>query len=206
MKICCIFAANFYNMSLAVHPKAKALIFDVDGTLANSMPLHFDAWQHVAAKFGFRYPKDEFLKNAGSSTKEIVARVNQEQQLELDAAPIAKEKANYFFAHLNKMEPIEPVVQILKSQYGKMPVSAGTGGRRHVAVETLALAGLTDYLPILVTADDVEFGKPHPETFLKCAEYMGVEPAACQVFEDGELGLQAARTAGMIATDVRPYV
>ena len=104
------------------------------------------------------------------------------------------------------MTPIEPVIALVQKYYGKIPMSVGTGGHREAVEKTLEIIGLRKYFDILVTANDVTKFKPHPETFLRCAELMNVAPADCEVFEDGDLGIEAARRAGMIATDVRGVV
>jgi len=103
------------------------------------------------------------------------------------------------------VKPIEPVAEIARKYYGKLPMAVGTGGHREAVEQTLIITGLRKYFDIIITANDVDNFKPHPETFLKCAELMNVEPEFCEVFEDGDLGLEAAQMAGMIATDVRSW-
>jgi len=116
------------------------------------------------------------------------------------------EKEKYFMELFGAVKEIKVVSDIARKYHGVLPMSLGTGGRKDIAQMTMETVGLSKYFDIMVAADDVIHHKPAPDTFLKCAELMGVEPRFCQVFEDGELGLQAARTAGMIATDVRPYL
>ena len=115
----------------------------------------------------------------------------------------AKLHGFYKIQHLAK--PIDPVVEIVKKYHGKLPMAIGTGGNRKAVERTLVLTGLRKYFEIIVTANDVDNFKPHPETFLRCAELMNVDPAHIEVFEDGAQGLEAARMAGMIATDVRTW-
>jgi beta-phosphoglucomutase-like phosphatase (HAD superfamily) len=101
------------------------------------------------------------------------------------------------------IKPIEPVVDIVRKYHGILPMAVGTGGHREAVEKTLEITGLKQYFDVIVTSNDVENYKPHPETFLKCAEKLKVAPRFIEVFEDGEMGIQAARDAGMIATDVR---
>ncbi len=103
------------------------------------------------------------------------------------------------------MKPIIPVVALAKKYYGKMPMAVGTGGYNRLAWKTMEILGLDKYFEILVSFNEVTHPKPHPETFLKCAELLGIEPQFCEVFEDGELGMQAAKSAGMMATLVTDY-
>jgi beta-phosphoglucomutase-like phosphatase (HAD superfamily) len=118
---------------------------------------------------------------------------------------IMKVKLEEFFAIQHNVTPIEPVTALVQKYFGKMPMSVGTGGHREAVEKTLEIIGIRDYFDIIVTANDVKHHKPHPETFLRCAELMGVDPADCEVFEDGDLGIKAARRAGMKATDVRTW-
>ena len=114
-------------------------------------------------------------------------------------------KFNEFYLIQHNVTPIEPVTALVQKYYGKIPMSVGTGGHREAVEKTLEITGLRKYFDILVTANDVTNYKPHPETFLRCAELMNVAPSECEVFEDGDLGIEAARRAGMIATDVRSW-
>jgi len=116
-----------------------------------------------------------------------------------------KVKLDEFYLIQHNVTPIEPVIALVQKYHGKMPMSVGTGGHREAVEKTLEIIGLRKYFDILVTANDVTKHKPHPETFLRCAELMNVAPAECEVFEDGDLGIEAARRAGMIATDVRGW-
>ncbi len=189
-----------------VHPDARGLIFDIDGTLADTMGIHLQAWKLVGKMHGFDYPEDLFYRLAGTPTRKIVPIVNERFSLTLDVESMVKEKEEAFIKCIRDVRPIEAVARIVREYNGKLPMSLGTGGTRDLAILTMRAIGMDCYFDILVSADDVEHHKPAPDTFLKCAELMGVEPARCQVFEDGEQGLEAARRAGMIPTDVRPYL
>jgi HAD superfamily hydrolase (TIGR01509 family) len=105
----------------------------------------------------------------------------------------------------HNVTPIEPVTALVQKYHGKMPIAVGTGGHREAVEKTLEIIGIREYFDIIVTANDVKNHKPHPETFLRCAELMNLDPSECEVFEDGDLGIEAARRAGMIATDVRTW-
>ncbi|WP_020527376.1 HAD family hydrolase [Flexithrix dorotheae] len=191
---------------LQISPKAKALIFDLDGTLADTMPTHYLSWQKVAEKYGFEFDENWFYELGGVPTKQITVLINERYNLTLDPIKIEEEKEGYYLELEKDVQPILPVVGILNEYKDKMPISCGTGNIREIALPTLENIGLGGVFKILVTAEDVKHPKPSPETFLKCAEQMGVEPEFCQVFEDGNPGLQAAREAGMIPTDVRPFL
>jgi beta-phosphoglucomutase-like phosphatase (HAD superfamily) len=193
-------------MNLTVAPHVKGLIFDIDGTLIDSMPVHFKSWQAVAKAYGFEYPESLFFKNAGRSTGNIVAMINAEQGHHLDPDEVVRAKNAAYRELALKIEPIPPVIKIVTDYYGKLPMALGTGEYRDIATSNIKAAGLDKYFQIMVCADDVTHPKPDPETFLKCAGFMKVAPEACQVFEDGDLGLEAARRCGMVATDVRPYL
>jgi len=190
-----------------ITPGVKGLIFDLDGTLADTMPWHFQAWQKACERFGI-VMDTEFLQAItgapGWKIAEEVIAVNGKTGI-VSPDDIMKVKLEEFYAIQHNVTPIEPVTALVQKYYGKMPMSVGTGGHRDAVEKTLEIIGIRQYFDIIVTANDVKHHKPHPETFLRCSELMGVDPADCEVFEDGDLGIEAARRAGMIATDVRTW-
>ena len=193
-------------MKLQVDKRARGLIFDVDGTLADTMPMHYEAWKDVIHRIGHEYPEETFYEFAGVPTKQIVPLINERFGLELDLIKTVEEKEKAFLSMMHLVRPIEPVTRIVRQYHGTLPMGLGTGGRRQIAQLTLETIGLWDYFDVLVGAEDVQNHKPAPDTFLKCAELLRVAPQYCQVFEDGDKGLEAARRAGMMATDVRPFL
>jgi len=188
---------------LEVDKKAKGLIFDMDGTIADSMPVHLLAWKLTAREHGFEYTEELFYELAGMPTFKIVSVVNEKLGLTLDPVTFSKRKEELFLENLKDVKAIEPVADIVRSYHGKLPMSIGTGGKKYIAELTLKMIGFNGFFDAIVSADDVDNHKPFPDTFLKCAKLMGVEPQFCQVFEDGDMGLLAAERAGMIVTDIR---
>lgn len=194
-------------MHYDIKPGIKGLIFDLDGTLADTMPYHFRGWQLACKKFGAEIDTAFLRKHTGSPgwliAEEIIKKCNLGDSVTTDQ--IIEEKLAEFFKDQPKVKPIIPVADIVKKYYGILPMAVGTGGHREAVERTLAITDLRKYFDIIITANDVENFKPHPETFLKCAELMGVDPEFIEVFEDGDLGLEAAIEAGMKATDVREW-
>jgi beta-phosphoglucomutase family hydrolase len=190
-----------------ITPGAKALIFDLDGTLADTMPWHYQAWQKACLRFGIVMDTAFLQAHTGAPgwkiAEEVIA-INGKTGI-VSPEDIMRVKLEEFFVIQHNVTPIEPVIALVQKYYGKLPMSVGTGGHREAVEKTLEIVGIRDYFEIIVTANDVTNHKPHPETFLKCAEMMGVAPSECEVFEDGDLGIEAARRAGMIATDVRTW-
>ncbi len=191
---------------LSVDPKAKALIFDVDGTLVNSMPLHYKAWQEVGKKYGFHFPEKLFYELAGVPTPGISKVIVEKLNLPHDIIKLGEEKEETYISMIDEIRPIEEVVEIAKAYYGKLPLAAGTGSPRVNAIKTIQAIDIYDLFEVLITYEDVENPKPAPDTFLKCAEYLHVEPQFCQVFEDGDPGLEAASRAGMIVTNIKKII
>jgi beta-phosphoglucomutase family hydrolase len=194
-------------MQYDIQKGIKGLIFDLDGTLADTMPYHFQGWKKACEKYGAEIDSNFLRKHTGSPSW-IVAR----EALKLSGLSdrvsieeIMNEKYREFFRLQHLVKPITPVTDIVKKYYGILPMAVGTGGHREAVERTLRIAGLTEYFDIVVTANDVNAFKPDPETFLKCAEMMNVSPGDIEVFEDGELGIQAALSAGMKVTDVRSW-
>ena len=190
---------------IVVPPHVRGLIFDCDGTLADSMPLHMEAWEKAFRDFGEVYRKEYLLPLRGLSEHQIVEIYNQQFSRSLDPEAIVARKHSYFRETIWQIKPIEPVVEIVHRYGGKLPMAVASGGRREIIERTLAVLGLEGKFGAVLTADDSYPPKEEPEIFLAAARLLGVEPRDCQVFEDGEIGLESARRAGMVATDVRPY-
>ena len=180
-------------------------IFDLDGTLVDSMPVHYKAWRWALQKHGAPYEVfqwEEFVAHGGMAAPDIVADLNAEYGLHMDPEIVAEEKRNrYAWLLLNEKLPVIPetinLVRYLREQ--GIPYAIGTGSMPSGAMETLQSAGVADLFSIMVTPADVPpgYGKPRPDIFLLCAERMGVPADACVVFEDAEPGIQAAIAGGM---------
>jgi beta-phosphoglucomutase family hydrolase len=185
----------------------KGLIFDLDGTLADTMPYHFVGWKTACKKYGAHLSEDFLRINTGVPGWIIASKIIEMNGLtgEVTVDQIMEEKYEVFFKLHHLIKPIEPVTEIVKKYFGRLPMAIGTGGHRFAVERTLNITGLTKYFDIIVTANDVSRFKPHPETFLKCAEQMNINPSDIEVFEDGDLGIEAAEKAGMIVTNVRSW-
>jgi len=191
--------------NLGINPNAKGLIFDLDGTLADTMPIHFIAWKNAAAKYGIDFTPGLFQQLAGIPLYPTVEKLNQMFGKTIDPKEMGDLKEAEFEKNMHLTPEIKVVTDLVRKFHGKIPMAVGTGGSRRLSLKSLDIIGLGGYFDILVTSEDVTNFKPHPETFLKCAEQMGVAPVECEVFEDGLLGMQAARAAGMMVVDVTEY-
>ncbi len=190
---------------LEINPKAKALIFDLDGTLADTMPVHFWAYKNILVDYGIEFTPELFGTLAGVPAVGTIKKLNEQFGTQMDPEKIGHFKEAEYEKIMHKMKPVEPVVELVKKYHGKLPMAVGTGGYKRLAWKSLEILGLENYFEILVSSEDVTHPKPHPETFLKCAELLGVEPEFCQVFEDGDLGIQAANASGMMSTLVTDF-
>lgn len=191
--------------TLDINPKAKGLIFDLDGTLADTMPIHYVAWRNATARYGIDFTTELFAQLAGIPLYPTVVKLNEMFGLNLDPHEVGDLKETEFENNMHLATPIKPVVDLVYKYHGKIPMSIGTGSCRRLSQRSLEIIGLKDYFDIIVSGDDVTKFKPHPETFLKCAELMGIDPVDCEVFEDGILGIQAAQSVGMMFEDVTNY-
>jgi beta-phosphoglucomutase-like phosphatase (HAD superfamily) len=187
-------------------PTIKALIFDCDGTLADTMPLHWQAWQLVAARHGFQFPKERFLALSGMPSRDILKVLSQEQGLALDHLAVAKEKEAEYLPLIQQVEPINSVIAIARAHYGRLPMAVASSGTRRVIESVLERLGIRALFAVMVTSEDVARQKPAPDIFLEAARRLGVAPQCCCAYEDSELGLRAVRAAGMQAVDVRQLV
>ncbi len=190
---------------LEINPKAKGLIFDLDGTLADTMPIHYIAWKNAAASYGIDFTTELFQQLAGIPLYPTVEKLNQIFGTHIDPKEMGDIKETEFENNMHLTPEIKVVTDLVRKYHGIIPMAVGTGGMRRLAFKTLEIIGLKSYFDVLVASEDVQNYKPHPETFLKCAELMGVNPVDCEVFEDGILGMKAAETAGMMVVDVTNY-
>lgn len=181
----------------------RALIFDCDGTLADSMPLHWRAWNAVCKRNGIELPEERFYKLGGVPSQKILTMLKQEQGLSFDPAEISRQKEEAYLPLMAEVKLIEPVAAIAREHVGKLPMAVATGGRAKYIRPLLEGLGISDWFQAIVTSDDVKNHKPAPDTFLKAAALLGVPPEDCRAFEDTDLGMEAIRAAHMDAVDVR---
>jgi HAD superfamily hydrolase (TIGR01509 family) len=181
----------------------KGLIFDCDGTLVDSMPLHMKAWEYVIRSGGGPWDYDFFFSKKGTPEKKMVSLYNAQFGCVLNPIEIVKTKHEYFWAHSGELKAIPHVADIVLKYQGVIPMAIASGGTRKNVNRQLEVIRLDKFFEIIVCADDEIRPKPAPDIFLEAARRLGIKPQYCQVFEDGDFGLEAARTAGMLATDVR---
>ncbi len=194
-------------MKFDIKNGVKGLIFDLDGTLVDSMPYHFLCWKKACDRFGVKMDPSFLRNQSGIPGWEIASTIIKTTGLNGNVSidEIMNVKLEEFYKIQDQIKPIEPVVDIVRKYYGKLPMAVGTGGHREAVERILSATGLKKYFDIVVTANDVNKFKPHPETFLRCAEMMDIESRFIEVFEDGVFGMEAARKAGMKVTDVRRW-
>lgn len=184
----------------------KGLVFDLDGTLVDSMPAHYAAWLEAFTEFdaGEYFPEDLFYSLGGVPTRDIIKLINEKNSLNLDVDAVAEAKKEAFFRQLHKLTLIEPVVDFAKKWHGQVPMAIATGGRGAVVGKTMERLKLDAlFLPeAIVTADQVTNGKPAPDIFLEAARRIGIAPEDCVAFEDAPAGLASAAKAGMTVVKV----
>lgn len=182
----------------------QAYLFDCDGTITDSMPVHYKAWQDTLAEWGGVFPEELFYAWGGRPVIDIVADLNREQRLNMPVAEVAERQESLFRAGLASIKGVPGVLEHIQEAYRRVPFAVVSGSTRPAVVDSLKALGLLDYFPILVCAGEYAQPKPHPEPYLTAAGLLGVDPAACVVFEDTELGVQSAKAAGMAVVKVPP--
>ena len=181
----------------------KGIIFDCDGTLADTMPLHWKAWNAVTVKHGLQFPEERFYALGGVPSRDIFRMLCQEQGRDLDCLALSKEKEEAYMPFLPEVKAIEVVVAVAEANHGKLPMAVASGGMKHIIEQVLEHLKIRHYFDAIVTSEDVKHQKPAPDIFLEAARRIGVPPQFCRAYEDTDLGLKAIRSAGMEAVDVR---
>ena len=192
-------AATFCAMITLDIPAGEfaAYIFDCDGTLADTMGLHYQAWLAEVRSRGGDFPEDLFYSLGGVPAPGVVEFLNHRYNLSMPVEETATLKEARYEAMIPQIKPIQPVVDFMLSKSGRYPLAVGSGGYKTIVLATLEALGIRQHFQAVVTYEDVTHPKPAPDTYLLAAQLLGVEPAGCLVFEDTPLGVQCATNAGM---------
>jgi HAD superfamily hydrolase (TIGR01509 family) len=191
--------------TISIPGSTRALIFDCDGTLVDSMPQHMKAWELAFSQFGQPYRKEFLNSYRGHEETDIVDMYNRTFATELDSAQVVQQKHRYLRELIPSVQPFQPVADLVHRYHNQLPMAVVSGGTQtnvHLALETIGLLG---HFKVILTADDPLPPKPAPDLFLAAAMKLAVSPAKCLVFEDGDAGLEGAKKAGMAVIDVRIY-
>jgi HAD superfamily hydrolase (TIGR01509 family) len=180
----------------------RAYLFDCDGTIVDSMPLHYIAWKTALAECNCPFPEDLFYSWGGKPAREIIATLNEMHGLAMPVEAVAEHKEELYFELLPQLKAIPEVMEIIKAEHGRIPFAVVSGGRRNSIVKALSVLQLMEYFEIIIGSEEYAHGKPAPDCFLLAAERLGVAHADCLVFEDTDLGIEAATAAGMASVKV----
>ncbi|MEU1245680.1 HAD family hydrolase [Micromonospora arida] len=190
-------------MSLPLPPGPfAAYLFDCDGTIVDSMPLHYLAWQRALEEWGCEFPEDLFYAWGGRPTADIIVALNEQQGLAMPVAAVVERRESYYQELLPQLAAVPEVLAHIHDAHRRVPFAVVSGSTRASVTASLEVLGLLDRFDVLVCADDYTRAKPDPEAFLLAAEQLGVPPESCLVFEDTDLGIQAATAAGMASVRV----
>lgn len=182
----------------------RAYLFDCDGTVADSMPLHYVAWKTALGEWGCEFSEERFYAWGGFPVAKIITLLNEEQGLKMPVTEVGRRKEALYYELLPRLKAVPEVVEHIDAQYGRIPFAVVSGSTRESVTASLRTIGLLEKFAALVCAEDYERGKPDPEGFLTAAARLGVAPADCLVFEDTDFGIDAARAAGMQSVKIPP--
>jgi beta-phosphoglucomutase family hydrolase len=174
-----------------------AYLFDCDGTIADSMPLHYKAWTKALDEWNCEFDERLFYEWGGRPTNEIVATLNSRHGLAMPVEAVADRKELFYYESLPQLKVIPEVLEHIEAQQGRIPFAVVSGSTRESVTASLERLGLLDRFDTLVCAGEYKNAKPAPDCFLAAAAKLGLPPEKCLVFEDTEMGIQAARAAGM---------
>lgn len=190
-------------MKLILPPgQFQAYLFDCDGTIADSMPLHYVAWKKALAEWNCTFTEDLFYALGGMSVAEIIATLNQERGLKMPIEDVARRKEQLYYDNLPQLKAVPEVLEHIEASYGRIPFAVVSGSTRDSVTASLDFLNLLDRFDAFVCAGDYQKSKPDPEPFLLAAEKLGIAPDACLVFEDSDMGIQAATAAGMASVKI----
>jgi HAD superfamily hydrolase (TIGR01509 family) len=192
-------------MRLRIPPgEFRAYLFDCDGTIADSMPLHYIAWKQALGEWNCEFEEGLFYEWGGMPIVEIVATLNRQRGLSMPVEQVAQRKEDLYFRLLPQLKAVPEVREIIEAKHGQVPFAVVSGSALDSVTASLTTLGLLDRFDTLVCAGDYRRGKPDPEGFLLAASRLGVEPGSCLVFEDTLMGIAAATAAGMASLKVPP--
>lgn len=180
----------------------KAYLFDCDGTIADSMPLHYIAWNTALSEWGCEFDEDLFYAWGGMSVAKIITTLNERRGLNMPLAEVEHRKESLYYELLPQLTVVPEVLEHIEAQYGRIPFAVVSGSTRESVTASLTALHLLDRFQTLVCAGDYKRGKPDPEIFLIASHRLGVAPHDCLVFEDSDLGIQGATAAGMASVQV----
>lgn len=182
----------------------RAYLFDCDGTVVDSMPLHYIAWKKALGEWGCRFDEELFYSWGGKPPVEIVTTLNQMQGLNMPIEAVAERKEHLYYDQLPELQPIPEVLEHIEAQHGHIPFAIVSGSSRESIIKSLTTVHLLDRFELLVGSEDYECSKPAPDAYLVGATRLGIAPKDCLVFEDTALGIQSATAAGMQSVRVPP--
>lgn len=180
----------------------KAYLFDCDGTIVDSMPLHYVAWKIALREWDCEFNEQLFYSWGGMPVAEIISSLNELHDLEMPVEYLAKRKEALYFGSLAQLRAVPEVLEHIEVSHGQLPFAVVSGSTRESVTASLTALNLLHRFETLVCAGEYERSKPDPEPFLIAAERLGVAPEFCLVFEDTEMGVQAATAAGMASVKV----
>jgi beta-phosphoglucomutase family hydrolase len=182
----------------------KAYLFDCDGTIADSMPLHFKAWKKTLAEWNCEFEEELFYEWGGMPVAEIISTLNARHGLNMPVENVAHRKEELYFELLPQLKPVPEVLEHIRTEHGRIPFGVVSGSTKESVTASLVTLDLLDRFDTMVCAGDYAKSKPDPEAFLLAASRLGVAPERCLVFEDTDMGIQAAKAAGMASVKVPP--
>jgi len=182
----------------------SAYLFDCDGTIADSMPLHYMAWKQALGEWDCEFDEKLFYEWGGMPIVEIVATLNRQRGLRMPVEQVAHRKEDLYFRLLPQLKAVPEVLEHIEARHGQVPFAVVSGSALDSVTASLTRLGLLDRFDTLVCAGDYQRSKPHPEGFLLAASRLGVAPRSCLVFEDTAMGIEAATSAGMTSVKVPP--
>lgn len=191
------------DLSFSLDEPYAGLIFDCDGTLVDTAPIHFYSVNEAMRPLGLEMTAEWYFARVGLTPAALFAEYERVNGVKIDTEDLSRRYAPIFVSNLERAKEIAVVAEVARANFGKVPMAVASNGHLNNVKATLQATGLLPLFETVVSADEVAKGKPEPDVFLEAARRMGVAAAECIVFEDSDEGLEAARRAGMRGRDIR---
>lgn len=189
---------------LIPHPTTQAVLFDLDGTLVDSMPANLLAYNSTLRDWGVQLPPEWYSTRFGLPAPQLFQQVQDNWDLDFDIPTLVDRKNQAYLDLVDEIELFPLTAKLLQAEEIRRKIAIVTSSPKVTAHAVLTAKGLDSYAEALIARDDVTSTKPSPDPYILATQLLQVEAEQCLAYEDSDIGLEAATKAGVTGIDVRP--